>query len=133
MPTSPRAKNLLRLVELVNQASQAIVKEWEREDLQSSEGTGTNQDSSLSTWDLYNARRTMIGTCGALTALVQDPQLRLLEMSMAFLESRALHIAAEHRIPDILAQACQTGGGVYIKDLSDKVEIDVHKLGKLSS
>lgn len=129
MSTSPRATKLLALVDLINKNSKTILDEWEREDSLSSDDMQTNQDPLLPTWDLYNAQRTLISVCGAFTELVQNPQLRLLEMSVGFFESRALHVAVEHRIPDILATADRAKGGMYIGDLSAKVGIDVRKLG----
>ena len=129
MPASPRAQKLLALVDLVNKTAQTILAEWEIEDASSNH---PRQDAPLPSWDLYNAQRTLAGACGAFTELVYNPQLRLLETGISFFHSRALYIAAEHRIADILAQTDRSRGGMYIGDISAKVGIDAKKLGEYS-
>ena len=129
MTSSLRAKKLLALVDLVNKTAQTILSEWKKED--SSPIPDAPQDSpSLPSWELYNAQRAILSACGAFAELVHDPQLHLLEMSVEYFEARALHIAAEHRIADILAQTNRDKGGIYIGDLSEKVGIDARKLGE---
>ena len=62
--------------------------------------------------------------------LVQNPRVRLLEMSTSAAEARALHIAVEHRIADVLARLDSTGVGVHVDRLSTEVGINSAKLGK---
>lgn len=129
MSTSPREKKLLALVDLINKASKTILEEWRKEDSSSPDGLQTSQDPLLPTWDLYNAQRTITSVCGAFTELVQNPHIRLLEISVGFFESRAFHVVVEHRIADILATTDRSKGGMYIGELSTKVGIDARKLG----
>ena len=128
MTSSPRAKKLLALVDLVNKTSQTIINEWEKEDSLASATDVPRDSPSLPSWELYNAQRTILSACGAFSELVHDPQLHLLEMSVEYFEARALHVAAEHRIADILAQTDPAMTGIYIGDLSEKVGIDARKL-----
>ncbi|KIP12880.1 hypothetical protein PHLGIDRAFT_97630 [Phlebiopsis gigantea 11061_1 CR5-6] len=130
MPALPRAQKLLALVDLVNKTAQTILAEWETEDASSS-SSQPEQDSPLPSWELYNARRTLAGACGAFDELVYDPQLRLLEMGVSFFHSRALYIATEHRIADILAHTDRVRGGMYVGDISAKVGIDARKLARI--
>ena len=125
-----RASKLLSLVDLINKASQTILREWEKEEPLPLDASRTGYDPPLPTWELYNAQRTIVSACGAFAALVQNPQLRLLEISAGFFESRALHIAVEHRIPDILARTGLKEGGAHIEDLSTEIGIDPLKLGE---
>lgn len=122
-----RTSQLLSLVNLINKTSQTILREWEKEEPVAFDVSRTGYEPPLPTWELYNAQRTIVSACGAFAALVQNPQLRLLELSSGFFESRALHIALEHRIPDILAR---TEGGTYIGDLSAEIGVDSLKLGE---
>lgn len=120
MSTSARAQKLLALVDLVASASQTVIQEWEKAD--------TTSDTGLPSFELYNAQRTIIGACGAFSELVNNPHHRLLEVSAGYFESRALHIAVEHRIAEVLATVDQSQG-MHVKDLAAKIGINVQKLG----
>lgn len=131
---SSRAEQLSRLTALFNSTVETIQVEWTREDLAKS---SSQAESSLSTVEndallaspaLYNAQRTLMGFTGSLTELVSEPQGRLLEVSSQFFESRALHIAAEHRIADFLDGKDEDG--VHVEDLGEKIGIESLKLGK---
>jgi hypothetical protein len=122
MSSQDRTQNLRSLVELVTKASETVIDEWAKE------GTG---NSPLPSWELYNAQRTIIAACGVFSELVHDQRLRLWEVSTSFFESRALHIAAEHRVADILARLDPTGKeGVSIDTLSAETGINALKLGE---
>lgn len=77
---------------------------------------------------LFDAQRTLLAAAGLLTELVSQPSNRLLEVSSQYFEARALHIVADKRIPDILAQSGDAG--VAIISLSSAVGIESRKLCK---
>jgi hypothetical protein len=116
---------LLNLVELINNSAKTIINEWaDAPDSDSSEVRSGLLDSR----DCYNAQRTILGAAGMLTEVVGEPNNRLLEVSSQYFESRALHIAAEHRIPDILAGHDEEG--VSVGDIGAKIGIESLKLCK---
>ncbi|KAI8630832.1 S-adenosyl-L-methionine-dependent methyltransferase [Xylariaceae sp. FL1651] len=86
-------------------------------------------EGSLPAKPLFDAQRTLLAAAGMITELVSEPQSRLLEVSSQYFEARALHIAASHRIPDILAQHGQEG--LDIKSLAGKVGIESRKLSRV--
>ena len=75
----------------------------------------------------------MLAAVGMVTELVSDPSSRLLEVSSQYFEARALRIAAERRIPDLLAKGQGQGqlvdgesergdeNGVSIDLLADRI------------
>lgn len=75
---------------------------------------------------LFDAQRTILSAAGKLTELVSTPSNRLLEVSTQYYEARALHIAAEKRIPDMLVDYDETG--VPVKELAVKVGCEPTKL-----
>lgn len=125
-----RAQKLRALVALLSEACETIVEEWEKEESPATkEMEEKHTGGRLPSWQLYNAQRVVIGACGAFTELVHNPQLRLLEVSTAYFESRALHIAAEHRIADIVG-AADPNVGVPIHIISKTIGINEQKLSK---
>lgn len=77
-------------------------------------------------WPLFDKRRTLLAAAGLLTELVSDPSNRLLEVSSQYFEARALHIAADARIPDLLSTSGSRG--LHVQDLSSKIGIESRKL-----
>ncbi|KAI0512934.1 S-adenosyl-L-methionine-dependent methyltransferase [Xylaria bambusicola] len=88
-----------------------------------------NAESKLPEKSLFDAQRTLLAAAGLLTELVSQPQNRLLEVSSQYFEARALHIVADKRIPDILAQSGDAG--VAIISLSSAVGIEPRKLSRI--
>lgn len=129
MPSSPRVQKLLALVDLINTAAQTVVQEWAKEDLQTQ--CEWKIENSIPPLQLHDAQRTIIGSCGGLSELLLHPEHLISEVALGFFQSRALHIAAENRIADILATA-EHGNGMAIKEIGAKVALDPHKLGLLS-
>lgn len=78
--------------------------------------------------ELFDHQRTLLAAAGTLTELVSEPQNRLLEVSSQYFEARALHIAADARIPNILAKHGESG--VAIEALASEVGIESRKLCK---
>jgi hypothetical protein len=86
----------------------------------------TEARKALPSKPLFDAQRALLAAAGTLTELVSDPRSRLLEVSSQYFESRALHIVADKRIPDILAQNGEAGLSIEI--LAAKVGIESRKL-----
>ncbi|EEY23686.1 conserved hypothetical protein [Verticillium alfalfae VaMs.102] len=91
-------------------------------------GNGT-EPSDLPPWSVFNAQRALQAATGSLTELISQPENRLLEVSSQYFEARALHIAADARIPDLLAKTAPRG--VPIDLLSAKAGIESRKLSRL--
>lgn len=88
----------------------------------------SSEDSkeSLPPKELFNAQRTILSAVGMLTELVSTPSSRLLEVSTQYFEARALHIAAEKRVPDMLVGSDESG--VAVEELAKQVGCDPTKL-----
>ena len=110
------AHKLLQLLELVETSVRNIIKAWAHPASPHARGIGGSEN--LATRELFNAQRVLLAAAGMFTELVATPSARLLEVSSQYNESRALHIAAALRIPDILAG---DAGGIPVNDLSSAV------------
>ncbi|KAI8932345.1 hypothetical protein NX059_010538 [Plenodomus lindquistii] len=75
---------------------------------------------------LFDAQRTLLATAGKLTELISEPSVRVLEMSSQYFEARYLHIAAEKRIPDILAGS--GNAGVHVDTIAKTIGVESRKL-----
>jgi hypothetical protein len=111
-PNSTSAK-LLQLGALVQSALSTLIT------------TSQNSNDALPPKALFDAQRTILSAAGMLTELASDPSNRLLEVSTQYFEARALHIAAENRIPDLLAGSDE---GVAVEELAKSVGCDAAKL-----
>jgi hypothetical protein len=120
---------LIQTTELLSKAVQVIVAEWSKEvePLGDQAGIGKGERQILPSHELYDAQRTILAATGKLTELVSEPSVRILEVATQFQESRALYIAAERRIPDILVAKDKTGG-TPISEISEKAKIESRKL-----
>ena len=125
-----RVRTLRALVRMLAAASEEVIQAWEREEREFTAPKNTIY-SKVPSHELYNARRTVIGAAGMAIDLVQDPAVRCMETCGQYLESRALHIAVEKGIPDLLAQAAP-GEGVSLEQLSKSTGIKAQKLGMFS-
>ncbi|KFY04193.1 hypothetical protein V491_09437 [Pseudogymnoascus sp. VKM F-3775] len=128
------ASQLLQTVNLLSKAVNVIVSEWAKES-ELLEGAGaagppTSATQILPSHELYDAQRTILAATGKLTELVQEPSVRILEVATQFQESRALYIAAERRIPDLLVAKDKTGG-TPLSEISDKAKIESRKLSRI--
>lgn len=121
MSSSPRAQKLLALVDPINAAAKITIQEWEKEDTQD------YIDIGVPSLALYNSRRTIVASCGALSELLLDPVHLISELSLSYFQSRALHIAAKHYIADILSTVPQEEG-MAINTLGAKIGLDPSKL-----
>ena len=85
-----------------------------------------NGSDSLPPKALFEAQRTILSAAGKLTESASTPSNRLLEVSTQYFEARALHIAAEKRIPNMLVGFDESG--VPVEDLAQQVGCDAAKL-----
>ncbi|KAL6711557.1 hypothetical protein ACN47E_004491 [Coniothyrium glycines] len=78
---------------------------------------------------LFDAQRAILAAAGKLTELVSQPSIRILEVSSQYFESRCLHIIADKRVPDILAE----GGarGVHVEKIAKSIGIETQKLSRI--
>ncbi|KAL9640082.1 MAG: hypothetical protein Q9164_000517 [Protoblastenia rupestris] len=119
MERSPKtladAVHLLQVCELLASSTSAVVDEWLKE---SKDGT----PGVLPSQRLHDAQRTILAITGSLTELVSEPHSRVIEVACQYWESRALSIAAERKIPDLLA----VGGdkGMSAKELGAATGIE---------
>lgn len=77
---------------------------------------------------LFDAQRALLSAAGKLTELVSQPSTRILEVSSQYFEARCLHIVADKRVPDILAEA--GNDGVHVDKIAKSVGIEARKLCK---
>jgi hypothetical protein len=134
--TSAEADQLIQMGKLLNEAIQTVTEEWKNEKFSKSHTNGANgvngasndanTADTLPSWPLYQAQRTILSLTGALTELVAEPSHRLTELMGEYWESRALFIATERRIPDLLHEAGDEG--MEITELAKKTGIEHLKL-----
>ncbi|KAL8751754.1 MAG: hypothetical protein Q9199_006209, partial [Rusavskia elegans] len=124
------AAELLELSELFNNNVQTVIQEWAKEQEPNASNDGASPDM-LPSLRLYEAQRTLLALTGKLTELVAEPSLRIMEVGCQYWESRALFIACERRIPDMLANPQDNQIGVSIKVLGGKTGIEADKLSRI--
>ncbi|KAL8913793.1 MAG: hypothetical protein Q9172_007212, partial [Xanthocarpia lactea] len=125
------AAQLLELSELFTTNVQTVIKEWAKEQEDNASNDGASPDM-LPSLRLYEAQRTLLALTGKLTELIAEPSLRIMEVGCQYWESRALFIACERRIPDMLAAPEENAQlGVSIKRLGEKTGIEVDKLSRI--
>ncbi|KAH1436348.1 hypothetical protein KXX32_006432 [Aspergillus fumigatus] len=122
------ATQLLETANIISDTVQTIVAEWSAE-AKAPQGSGKQNAPMLPSRELFDAQRTILAAVGKLTELVSDPSARILEVATQFQESRSLYIAAERRIPDLLAAGDE--GGVHIDQISQKAKIEPRKLARI--
>lgn len=139
--TSAEADQLIQMGKLLNEAIQTVTEEWKNEKFSKTQTNGTNGVNGargdgtantadiLPSWPLYQAQRTILSLTGALTELVAEPSHRLTELMAEYWESRALFIATERRIPDLLHEAGDEG--MEITEIAKKTGIEHLKLSRI--
>lgn len=154
----PSAAALIQLLPLLTDQVHTVVAEWAaeasqkfpsgdipgRDDHPTSNGSSvpsTNGHSApavsgiaakapVASRELHEARRTILSICGKLTELVSEPSERIIEVACQYWESRALAIAAERRIANILEHSM--GKAMDIQEIAGKTGIEEGKLGEIS-
>ena len=124
----PDAVHLLRLSNLLSESAQIVVDEWASEAETMARLNVAKEDNSriLPSRKLHDAQRTILAITGSLTELVAEPYSRIQEVACQYWESRALYIAAERRIPDLLARAGDDG--MDIQEIGQRTGIEYLKL-----
>ncbi|CCL98643.1 uncharacterized protein FIBRA_00645 [Fibroporia radiculosa] len=124
MPVEDKVQTLRSLVSLLSNAVEVISREWEIKD------QNPEHRPFLPSADLHHARQTIVGACGMLMSLVQEPHHRLMETALQYYSSRALHVAVEARLADILAEA-DPELGMDSKTISVRTGIPQHNLAQV--
>ena len=105
--------NLLKTSELLTQTVRTVIEEWSKEEQPQVSGPGKFEHGGtpkvLSSRKLHEVQRTILAITGTLTELVSEPPKRVIEVATQYWKSRALSIAAERRIPNLLAAAGENG------------------------
>ncbi|KAH9925252.1 S-adenosyl-L-methionine-dependent methyltransferase [Fomitopsis serialis] len=125
MAPSNRVNTLRSLIQLLVNTSELIIKEWEAEEQLDEAAIPTN--NSLPSHELFEARRIMRGACGVCMDMVDDPRVRLLEISLSYGMSQALETTVRAGVPDVLAEA-EPLDGVSAVELSRRTGVDEQKL-----
>ncbi|RYP22781.1 hypothetical protein DL765_001490 [Monosporascus sp. GIB2] len=86
-------------------------------------------EGSLPSKPFFNAQQTLQSAAGVLTELASDPKGRLLEVSSQYFEARALHIVADKRIPNMLAES--GASGLDVRTLASRCGIEHRKLSRV--
>ncbi|KAL9599305.1 MAG: hypothetical protein Q9219_003932 [cf. Caloplaca sp. 3 TL-2023] len=123
------AYKLLQLLDLVTVSIRSVIRAWAAP---APRTIGIAGDENLASWELFQAQRTLLSATGVLTELIANPSSRLLEVSSQYNESRALHIVAGLRVPDLLAEGSDSvGRGLHVEEISKRVGIESRKLSRL--
>lgn len=120
------AVHLLQLSELISVNIRSVIDAWAKESKADEGGSPDGSPHILPSHQLYQAQRTILASVGALTELVAEPSVRIIELACQYWESRALYIAAERRIPDLLAEA--GAKGLAADELGEATGIEHQKL-----
>ncbi|KAI0930161.1 hypothetical protein AcV5_006945 [Taiwanofungus camphoratus] len=129
MSVADKVHKLRSLIRLLTDASEVVIKEWESEAQESSPET-ESYTPPLPSGELFDARRTVLGACGMCMDLVQEPQSRIMEIGTQYYISRALQIAAEGHVADVLAKA-DPKIGMPIQEIGKEVGIEAQKIARL--
>lgn len=123
------AARLLQLSELLVSSTRTIIDEWAKESHHSNSSTDSSSNGPskiLASRKLYEAQRQVLAITGSLTELVSEPHSRIIEVGCHYWESRALYLAVERRIPDLLAAAGEDG--LSGAELGEKTGVEALKL-----
>lgn len=122
-----RATALRQVVKLIQDASETLISEWENPAPDAVPASETS--FAIPGRSAYDAQRTIIAALGSIEELVAEPHLRLVDFAELYFEVRALHVAIEHDIAELVAR----GGadGVPVEALAKETRLDNRKLGKL--
>ncbi|KZT63930.1 S-adenosyl-L-methionine-dependent methyltransferase [Daedalea quercina L-15889] len=127
MSLAEKIETLRSLVRLINDASEVVFQEWQAE-LKSPSPDPLS--SLLPSPELFEGRRSLLGACGMVSDIIAEPQQRLMEMSVGYFTSRALHIAADAHVAEILAGA-DPAEGMHVKEIAHKAGTEQWKLARV--
>ena len=123
------AAQLLQVSELISTNIRKVIDAWADEASPSTDPSAASTSQILPSPALHEAQRTLLAATGTLTELVSEPSVRVIELGCQYWESRALYIAVERHIPDLLASA--DGASLMADELSPKVGIEARKLDRV--
>ena len=134
---SSKAQTLRSLIRLLVDYSEVVIAEWETEAQYETPAPDVKPEttSPLPSRRLYEAQRVIRGACGMVVDLVQDPRVRLFELSTCFALAQAFDTTVRAGVPDLLARADEDEGGrrgVSLAELSRRSGVDERKLGGCS-
>lgn len=130
MSVQEKTQRLRAAIKLLSDASEVVIKDWEEEERNPAPKQADG--SSVPSHALHNARKRIQGAMGVCSELVLDPRARLMEMAIEFYEARALHIAAEVRVADILDSGDHEKG-MSADEIGRRTGIKAHKIGEVFS
>ena len=105
--TLTEAYQLLQLSTLITTNIHHVISAWASEP--------TTSSTTLPSPALHKAQCTLVAAMGKLTELIAEPSVRILELGCQYWESRALYIAVERRVADLLAEHADGNGNEYGK------------------
>ena len=131
MSATDTKKNVIQLREILSLLSTAVEKiasEWELRSSEDSLHARNEGADSSESHDEYDAVKTVLAAVGSLESLIMEPHVRLISLSTSYTIARALHIAAENSVAEVLARAGESG--LRATHLARSTGIDEKKLCK---
>ncbi|KAF9640005.1 hypothetical protein BFW01_g11811 [Lasiodiplodia theobromae] len=113
---------LRQLSKLFTENIEVVIDEWKK-------GTAPNGVPSK---EAYEAQRILTAAMGKVRELVVDPRYQIMEISQRYTDSRALFIAVERRVADLLEDGEGDGRhGCSLEFLADKTGVEKCKLARI--
>lgn len=131
--TRSEQEQLVQLGALITENIKIITEEWDKERNTDLAPSDVIRDSPkiLPSRRLHQAQRTILAASGSLTELIAEPYNRLQEFASEIWEARALAVAVERRIADMLDEAGEKG--LDTGTLSKKTGVEAAKLCQFDS
>lgn len=126
-----RVTELREIVSLLSTAVEKLISERKEGSSKDFVHTKTEDTGSTISHAEHDAVKTVLAAAGSLESLVVEPHVRLISLSTSYTISRALHIAAENNIAEVLAQAGDDG--LRVVELARSTGIEEKKLCKYVS
>lgn len=119
-------QQLRDVLKLLSEGVERLASEWESSPTRAPVGSGKDRVGDTVSHAEYDAVKVILAACGSLESLVLDPCTRLSTLSMSYILARALHVAAEYNVAELLAR----GGheGIRASDLAASTGIEEGKL-----
>ncbi|KIW21641.1 hypothetical protein PV08_02221 [Exophiala spinifera] len=128
-PSPSSVNELRRILRLLSTAVETLIDDRDRVNREEIDGHGTPHITGLQSRTQYDAVKVIRSAVGSLESLIVDPYNVLLDFSMSYLQSRALHIAAEN---DIAAKLAESGPeGLCSSELARITGIQDEKLRRI--
>jgi hypothetical protein len=121
------ATQLREILFLLSTAVEKIASEWEPR-LSGSLHAKIDDAELILSHAEHDAIKTVQAAVGSLESLIVEPHMQLVCMATSFTIARALHIAAEGNVAELLSQAGKEG--LSVTDLARETGIEEKKLCK---